>query len=99
MTYPNIMILRYLKESGKSLPEVQMRAEGLINTGYQRLLTFEVPGGGFEWFASPPAHRLLSAYGLMEFNDMKAVLSIIDEKIIERNTELAVKTAEFRRLL
>ncbi len=77
------MILSYLKESKKSLPEVQMRAEGLINTGYQRLLTFEVPGGGFEWFGSPPAHRLLSAYGLMEFNDMKAVYPI-DEKIIER---------------
>lgn len=77
------MILSYLKESRKSLPEVQMRAEGLINTGYQRLLTFEVPGGGFEWFGHPPAHRLLTAYGLMEFNDMKAVYPI-DEKIIER---------------
>ena len=77
------MILSYLKETGKSLPEIQMKAEGLIGTGYQRLLTFEVQGGGFSWFGTPPAHKLLTAYGLMEFSDMKAVYPI-DESIIER---------------
>jgi len=77
------MILSYLNETGKSLPEIRMKAEGLIGTGYQRLLTFEVQGGGFEWFGSPPAHKLLSAYGLMEFSDMKAVYPI-HENIIDR---------------
>lgn len=77
------MILSYLKESKKAAPEVQMRAEGLINAGYQRLLTFEVPGGGFSWFGEAPAHPMLTAYGLMEFRDMQGVFEV-DEKIIER---------------
>ena len=49
-TYPNVLVLDYMKTSGKITPELQMKAEGFINAGYQRLVSFEVPGGGFEWF-------------------------------------------------
>jgi hypothetical protein len=77
------MILNYLKETKKEKPELRMKAEGLINTGYQRLLTFEVPGGGFSWFGQKPANKILTAWGLLEFNDMNSVYPI-DEKIIER---------------
>ena len=43
-TYPNIMVLDYMKSTGIISPEIQMKAEGFINIGYQRLLSFEVPG-------------------------------------------------------
>lgn len=77
------MVLDYLKESKKSVPEIKMKAESLINIGYQRLLTFEVDGGGFSWFGEAPAHPMLTAYGLMEFRDMSRVYDV-DEKIIDR---------------
>ncbi len=64
-------------------PEAQMQAETYIATGYQRLLTFEVDGGGFSLFGQPPADPFLTAYGLMEFNDMAAVYPV-DEALIER---------------
>src|SRR5262249_51478748 len=49
-TYPDILVMDYLKTSKKITPEIQAKAEGFISLGYQRLVTFEVPGGGFSWF-------------------------------------------------
>ena len=49
-TYPNVLVLDYMKRTGRLTPEIEIRARKFINAGYQRLLTFEVPGGGFEWF-------------------------------------------------
>ena len=69
-TYPNVLALDYMKRTKKLTPEVHAKAEGFIANGYQRLLTFEVPGGGFSWFGQAPANKILTAYGLMEFSDM-----------------------------
>jgi len=82
-TYPNVLALDYMKRTKKLTPEVHAKAEGFISTGYQRLLTFEVPGGGFSWFGSAPANKILTAYGLMEFSDMSKVYDV-DPKLIER---------------
>ena len=82
-TYPNVLALDYMKRVKKLTPEVHAKAEGYIANGYQRLLTFEVPGGGFSWFGQPPANKILTAYGLMEFNDMSKV-SDVDARLIER---------------
>ena len=83
MTYPNVLVLDYLKTTGQTSPEVRMQAEQYINLGYQRLLTFEVDGGGFSLFGQAPADVFLTAYGLMEFNDM-AQVHPVDPAIIER---------------
>jgi hypothetical protein len=72
-----------MKRTKKLTPEVHAKAEGYIANGYQRLLTFEVPGGGFSWFGQAPANKILTAYGLMEFNDMSKVYDI-DPRVIER---------------
>jgi uncharacterized protein YfaS (alpha-2-macroglobulin family) len=72
-----------MRTTGNANPELQMQAETYVATGYQRLLTFEVPGGGFSLFGRAPAEVFLSAYGLMEFNDMARVYPV-DEAVIER---------------
>ena len=82
-TYPNVLALDYMKRTKKLTPEVHAKAEGYIANGYQRLLTFEVPGGGFSWFGNAPANKILTAYGLMEFYDMSKVYDV-DPKLIER---------------
>lgn len=86
VTYPNILVLDYMKTTGKITPELQMKAEGFINTGCQRLVSYEVPGGGFEWFGQAPAHRILTAYGLMEFYDMSKVYEV-DPALISRTQQ------------
>jgi len=82
-TYPNILVLQYLRLVEQANPEVELKALEYINLGYQRLLTFEVPGGGFEWFGQTPAHRILTAYGLLEFTDMSQV-AYVDPAILTR---------------
>lgn len=82
-TYPDVLALDYMKTTDQSTPEIQMKAEQYINIGYQRLTTFEVPGGGFSLFGDAPADRMLTAYGLMEFTDMARVYRI-DEAFVER---------------
>ncbi len=67
-----------------------MKALEYINVGYQRLLTFEVPGGGFDWYGKPPANTVLSAYGLLEFSDMAKVYEI-DPRVIDRTKAWILK--------
>ncbi|MDH4178953.1 MAG: hypothetical protein OEV33_00465, partial [Armatimonadota bacterium] len=83
VTYPNILVMDYMKSTKKITPEIQMKAEQYINVGYQRLLSFEVEGGGFSWFGNPPAHKVLTSYGLLEFRDMSRVHEV-DENVIVR---------------
>jgi uncharacterized protein YfaS (alpha-2-macroglobulin family) len=85
-TYPNVLALDYMKRNNRLTPEVRAKAEGFISTGYQRLLTFEVPGGGFSWFGEAPANQILTAYGLMEFHDMASVYDV-DPRLISRTAQ------------
>lgn len=90
MAYPNILVTDYMKRTKKINPEIQMKAEQYINLGYQRLLTFEVKGGGFSWFGEAPAHKVLTAYGLMEFSDMAKVHEV-DPAVIGRTQQWLAK--------
>ena len=85
-TYPNVLAMDYMKRTNKLTPEVHAKAEGYIANGYQRLLTFEVPGGGFSWFGRAPANKILTAYGLMEFSDMSKVYDV-DPRLIQRTQQ------------
>lgn len=89
-TYPNILILKYLKESGKSNPEIEKKALDLIQRGYNRLTGFETPDNGFEWFGKTPPHEALTAYGLLEFTDMKEFIDV-DTKMMERTKKFLLK--------
>jgi len=52
--YPNILAVDYLKKARVASPQILMTAENYLNVGYQKLLTFERPGGGFDWWGSGP---------------------------------------------
>jgi uncharacterized protein YfaS (alpha-2-macroglobulin family) len=82
-TYPNVLALDYLRRNKQNAPKVEAKARQYIHLGYQRLVSFEVPGGGFDWFGRGPANLTLTAYGLMEFEDMARVFDV-DPKLIER---------------
>ncbi|NUN14673.1 MAG: hypothetical protein HUU55_13665 [Myxococcales bacterium] len=81
-TYPNLLILKLLG-SREDKAELRAKATDLVARGYQKLLRFEVPNGGFSWFGDAPANRVLTAYGLVEFVDMQKVVPI-DSSVIER---------------
>ncbi|MGK4004529.1 MG2 domain-containing protein [Sorangium sp. So ce1036] len=84
-TWPNVLVTQYMKQTGQITPEIEVKAESLISAGYQRLLTFEHPGGGFSWFGEQDGHPYLSvtAFGVMEFADMIKVHPV-DEAMLAR---------------
>lgn len=83
-TYPNIMVLQYLKEAGKSNPDIEAKALAYIDEGYKRLISFETKENGFEWFGHTPPHETLTAYGVLEFTEMKTVYNGVDQKMLDR---------------
>ena len=86
ITYPNALILRYLRENNLTNPELEAKANYYLQVGYQRLISYEVKGGGFSWFGNPPANKLLTAFGLMEFSDMNEVYPV-DKELVKRTRE------------
>jgi alpha-2-macroglobulin-like protein len=85
--YPNAMVLDYLKNTDSKDTKTLMRATDLLDKGYKRLTTFEAKQKGYEWFGADPAHEGLTAYGLMEFADMKKAGQNVDEKMLERTAK------------
>ena len=86
--YPDAVVLKYIKENEINDSALKEKAIEYINSGYQRLLTFEVPGsnGGFSLYGKNPAEPILTSYGAMELKDISEVYNI-DDKVLERMKE------------
>lgn len=82
-TYPNVLVLRYLRDQKMTRAALEMKVLRFIKIGYQRLVSFEVPGGGFSLYGKRPASTHLTAYGLMEFRDMSRV-TYVDPALLQR---------------
>jgi len=83
--YPMVLVLDYLRRTHQSRPALETRARKFIDSGYRKLLTYEVKAepGGFSLYGRAPARPALTAYGLMEFADMARVHAV-DPQLIER---------------
>ena len=94
-TYPNILVLNFLKESGISNPEIEKRALQYIADGYKRLAGYEVnSSNGFSLYGRPNASAWLTAYGLMEFSDMQKVYDGVNQKMMNRTVNFLLKTKD-----
>ena len=92
-TYPNVLVLDYLRRSGQSIPELEAKARQYIHVGYQRLIGFEVSSGGFSLYGDDPGVATLTAYGLMEFEDMAQVHDV-DQRMIDRTRRWLLRKRE-----
>jgi len=82
--YPNIMVMQYLLERDAAEPAIMERSKKLLQKGYRKLVGYESPERGYEWFGGNPGHEALTAYGLMEFVDMRSVYGDVDRVMIDR---------------
>lgn len=89
--YPNAMVLDYLKATESKDDKTLAYAGTLLDRGYKRLVTFETKEKGYEWFGASPGHEGLTAFGLMEFVDMKKAGGDVDQKMIDRTAEWIMK--------
>lgn len=80
-TYPSLLALRADKRSGLSSP-VRATAERYLRLGYERLLGYRAPGGGFTYWGRGDADFALSAYALRFLSDAREFLPV-DEKVLE----------------
>ncbi|MBW3596082.1 MAG: A-macroglobulin complement component [Planctomycetes bacterium] len=84
--YPLVMAQQYFMSHQGVDASLIERSAGILETGYKRLLGFESPSGGFEWFGGDPGHDALTAYGLLEFSDMSEV-RYVDPAMLKRTRE------------
>jgi hypothetical protein len=97
-TYPNIIVLQYLREiedKGK-YANALASAEQLVEKGYNRLVQYETKQNGYEWFGGTPAHESLTAYGLLEFTDMQKIYSKVNPQMLQRTTDFLLKRKDGR---
>ncbi len=85
--YPNVMVLQYMKEQGEIDPNIERKAKQFLKTGYARLSGYECSKGGFEWWGKDPGHETLTAYGLLQFTDMKKVYPGVDNAMLDRTVK------------
>ncbi len=81
--YPEILIFNIIKKQKIKDENLKRKISEYISLGYQKILKYEVKGGGFSWYGKKPADLFLTAYGLMELNDLKKVFPV-DEYLIDR---------------
>lgn len=85
--YPDILALKYLEDTGLNDPEIKEKALDFISKGYQKLLTYETSTkGGYSLYGGNPPETVITAFGLMEFTDLKEVYEI-DENITNNMIE------------
>lgn len=88
--FPNVMVLNYLKAHDVQDAALMERANALLDAGYKRLVSYESPEHGYEWFGAHPGHEALTAYGLVEFNAMADIYDI-DKKMLDRTADWLIK--------
>ncbi len=86
-SYPNVLVLNYLKQANVPDKELTQKAEALLEKGYKKLVSFETKQKGYEWFGGTPAHEALSAYGLLQFKEMQKVAPYVDASMVERTSQ------------
>jgi hypothetical protein len=81
--WPNVSILKYL-EAHDGDPRLRAQSGAALEAGYQILTGYQVDQGGFETWGDGPGKEALSAFGLLEFADMKHVFPVKDA-VLDRN--------------
>ncbi|XP_037958081.1 CD109 antigen-like isoform X3 [Teleopsis dalmanni] len=67
---PNILVLRYLDATNKSMPSLRDKAKGFVENGYQRELTYKHDNGAYSAFgkSDPSGSTWLTAYVVRSFH-------------------------------
>lgn len=87
-TYPMTMALTYFTTHTGADPAVVQDAQDKLDRGYKRLTGFECKQKGYEWFGEDPGHEALTAYGILQFTDMKKVRQVDAEMLARSKTWL-----------
>jgi hypothetical protein len=88
--YPSLLALRAYKSIGKEPPAVAAKARRYVQAGYERLLNYRAPDGGFSYWGRGDADLALTAYALRFLHDARDFVEV-DEGVVKEAREWLVK--------
>ncbi len=92
-TYPNLLLLKALKQAGLEDEPLSARAVKNLLAGYQRLLRYQDDDGGFTYWGHGDANLALTAYALTFLTDAQAFISVDEDRVANARQWLAKRTA------
>jgi hypothetical protein len=96
--YPSVMVLDFHRRAGgASTGEASAairRAERYARLGYERLLSYRAPGGGFTYWGRGEPDLALTAYALRFLTDAARVIEVDGRVITETRTWLVSRQRE-----
>lgn len=95
-SYPSLLVLRYFEKDGEALDEAKLppagtRALRYARQGYERLMRYRAPGGGFTYWGYGEPDLALTAYVLRFLSDASRVIDVDEEVIKETRAWLVSK--------
>jgi A-macroglobulin TED domain/Alpha-2-macroglobulin family/Carboxypeptidase regulatory-like domain/MG2 domain/A-macroglobulin receptor binding domain/Macroglobulin domain MG3/Alpha-2-macroglobulin bait region domain len=86
--YPSVLVLDYYSKrkgaaEGAPLPPAVDRARRYARQGYERLLEYRAPGGGFTYWGKGEPDLALTAYALRFLTDVSRVTDVDAEDVIK----------------
>ncbi|NWX65133.1 A2ML1 protein, partial [Promerops cafer] len=82
---PNIYIQQYLEKTGQLLPDIRAKAQGFLQSGYQRELLYKHDDGSYSAFGKgdPKGNTWLTAFVLKSFGQARAYVAIEERHITD----------------
>src|SRR5205085_1525641 len=90
-TYPSLLVLRHYKHlhgDDKQLPPVAVKADKYLRAGYERLLSYRAPGGGFTYWGRGDADLALTAYAVRFLEDASEFIEVDEDALQAARTWL-----------
>ncbi|XP_068852578.1 alpha-2-macroglobulin-like protein 1 [Aphelocoma coerulescens] len=82
---PNIYIQQYLEKTGQLLPDIRAKAQGFLQSGYQRELRYKHDDGSYSAFGKSDrkGNTWLTAFVLKSFGQARAYVAIEERHITD----------------
>ncbi|XP_009876521.1 PREDICTED: alpha-2-macroglobulin-like protein 1, partial [Apaloderma vittatum] len=82
---PNIYIQQYLEKTGQLHPDIRAKAQGFLQSGYQRELLYKHSDGSYSAFGErdPTGNTWLTAFVLKSFGQARAYVAIEERHITD----------------
>ncbi len=93
-TYPSLLVLRHYKllhGNAAQLPPIAVKADKYLRAGYDRLLSYRAPGGGFSYWGRGEADVALTAYAVRFLEDARELLPIDEDALQAARTWLVAQ--------
>lgn len=85
-TYPSLLVLRY---AGERQSPLLGRARRYLREGYERLLNYREPGGGFSYWGKGAPDAALTAYALRFLHDASSLIEVDADLVTDTRAWLA----------